>query len=87
MIFAELDYEEDYGEMHFDLVDYLQDRFPIFNMGFKVTPGYGYLKEMNQSLSRMKIFGHPRSARFARFKRMHPDLRVQRSIIRRVFAV
>jgi len=35
MIFAELQYEQDYSEMHFELVGYLKSRFPDIQHGLQ----------------------------------------------------
>jgi len=35
MIFAELQYEQDYSEMHFELVEYLKPKFPRLDCGLQ----------------------------------------------------
>lgn len=35
MIFAELQYEQDYSEMHFELVEYLKLKFPRLDSGLQ----------------------------------------------------
>ncbi|MDC1287623.1 hypothetical protein N8198_07045 [Gammaproteobacteria bacterium] len=35
MIFAEMQYEQDYSEMHFELVEYLKSKFPDIQHGLQ----------------------------------------------------